>query len=72
MITEDQIILSGGCNTHIVAYLEENNEITVGDVRSTKKLCANDEDGLYKRGLEKLNKYEVSIDGSEIVAVISD
>lgn len=66
------MILSGGCNTHILAYTEDQFILTTGQLRSTKKICANDEDGLYKTALLKLHKYKAMIADEQIVVEITD
>ena len=35
-------------------------------MRSTKKICKGDEDGLYKRGLEKINNFEIKRGENEL------
>lgn len=53
VITSSNLVLSGGCNTHIVLYQagEKKGDIRVGALRSTKKACQVDDDGLFVMGL---------------------
>jgi hypothetical protein len=46
--------------------------VELGSVRSTKKLCENDEDGLYVRGMSRITGYSVSIDEDQVVAELND
>ena len=62
IIGEDQMILAG-CNSHITSYTFGDNIFSVGKIKSTKKICKIDQDGLYKRGLEKIHNYSTELEG---------
>lgn len=44
----------------------------MGVIRSTKKVCEVDEDGLYRRGLEKMHKYVVGFEDGKLALQIRD
>ena len=55
-----------------MGYQITGNEVEVGSLRSTKKICSNDEDDLYKRGLEKIRFFQLNLINHEIVVVFED